>query len=209
MQLKITEPTTLITDYLIFVESLIFFIALFLTKQPTQAFYFIQSYWLFLGMGGLLGGTSHGFKLMLGENLDSKIWTLTLFTIGISTTSLFLGISTLYFVPPFTDYINLIMLGVLTFYIYKVNKSKLFRHTVVFYGFVMVIAFLISSVEFIISGDIGSLYLILGFITVFLASFIQVKQITLHKNFNHNDLFHVVSMIGAIFMYLAFENLLV
>jgi len=33
------------------------------------------------------------------------------------------------------------------------------------------------------------------------ASWVQVMRISLHENFNHNDLFHVIQMLGMYLMY--------
>ena len=55
-----------------------------------------------------------------------------------------------------------------------------------------------------IKGKNGAGIILVGFVVIILGTIIQMKKIGLHKHFNHNDIFHVFTMIA---IYLIFEGL--
>lgn len=81
-QMTITEPTTTITDYLLFIAGTLFAIQTFRLHSPHRA----VTLWLLAFICGaaaaLLGGTFHGFKLSLSASTAKSLWDFTMILIG-------------------------------------------------------------------------------------------------------------------------------
>jgi hypothetical protein len=65
----------------------------------------------------------------------------------------------------------------------------------------MGISFIGFLLAFFYHGMTGALSISIGLLVSLAASCVQVMRITLHENFNHNDLFHVIQMLGMYLMY--------
>ncbi len=85
--MRITEPMTLLTDYILAVGSLLFAMRLKATTRmqgPT-----CRKLWglafLFSAAAAVLGGTYHGFSLYLGEFLQPALWNSTVYFIGLTS----------------------------------------------------------------------------------------------------------------------------
>jgi len=50
-------------------------------------------------------------------------------------------------------------------------------------------------------GYTGALQIVIGLLVNLSAAGVQVSGLTLHKHFNHNDLFHVIQVLGMILIY--------
>jgi len=85
--LQITEPMTLLTDYILAMGNLFFAWRLKATTQmPGQT---CRKLWrlafLFAAAAALLGGTFHGFNFYLGEFLHPALWNSTVYFIGLAS----------------------------------------------------------------------------------------------------------------------------
>jgi len=79
----ITEPTTLITDYVLAIFSSLF--GFLLARARTHRGTLLWSIgFLLLAGAGLSGGTFHGFRTMMSENLHRSLWNITCLLIGAS-----------------------------------------------------------------------------------------------------------------------------
>jgi hypothetical protein len=47
----------------------------------------------------------------------------------------------------------------------------------------------------------GSGYFLLGLIITLVGAVVQQSGFTIHKHFNHNDLYHVIQMVGIWYIY--------
>ncbi len=85
--MQITEPMTLLTDYVLAVGSLFFAVRLKATTQMQEQT--CQKLWglafLFAAAAALLGGTHHGFSFYLGESLHQALWNTTVYFIGLAS----------------------------------------------------------------------------------------------------------------------------
>jgi len=50
-------------------------------------------------------------------------------------------------------------------------------------------------------GTVGSGYISIGIIISFIGAGVQASRLGLHQHFNHNDIYHVIQMIGMGFFY--------
>ena len=85
--MQITEPMTLLTDYILAAGSLFFAVRLkAITQNQGQT---CRKLWglafLFAAVAALLGGTYHGFSVYLGEFLHPALWNSTVYFIGLAS----------------------------------------------------------------------------------------------------------------------------
>ncbi len=79
-----TEPMTMVTDYLLAGQCV--FLALSLLAKSRRAGRGSVGLWVtaffVAALAAFAGGTSHGFRLYLGEVKWSVVWTITVWSIG-------------------------------------------------------------------------------------------------------------------------------
>ena len=198
----IYEPTTAITDFIIFFMGCYFsWVMMHISGSMFHKIWAIS--FITLSLSALLGGISHGFGPMLSKIAKMIIWRLTLLFIGL--TALVLLFSVLMIITNGEINIRILSLFVILFgyYNYKVYKNDSFLSAVKFYLPCVIISLACFLYVFIHKGYVGALFISVGLLVTLFASLIQSSKIILHHHFNHNDLFHIVQMIG---MYLMFEG---
>lgn len=79
--MTISEPTTLITDYVLAAISIVFGIALLRARTHRGTLLWGIGF-LVLAAAGLTGGTFHGFRLMMSDGEHSSLWNITMLLIG-------------------------------------------------------------------------------------------------------------------------------
>jgi hypothetical protein len=89
--MTITEPATMITDYMLTVACTIFAVMLFRLHSSHPAMVFWILAFVFGALAALLGGTHHGFKMNLGASTGKALWDFTMVAIGMSTAFLVAG----------------------------------------------------------------------------------------------------------------------
>ena len=149
----------------------------------------------------MLGGTSHGFGPRLEGIYQTIIWRATL--IFVATTGLLLAMSSaLIFVTGKGENALYITAGVLLIIYYNRNRTHdSFRSAVTFYLRLMGISLVGFIVAFFNYGMTGALSISIGLAVSLSSSWAHMMKISLHENFNHNDLFHVIQMLGMFLMY--------
>jgi hypothetical protein len=81
--MPISEPTTLITDYILAVFSTTFGILLLRARTHRGTLVWAIGF-LSLAAAGLTGGSFHGFRLQMSEPAHRSLWNITLILIGAS-----------------------------------------------------------------------------------------------------------------------------
>jgi hypothetical protein len=200
----ITEPMTTATDYMIMVAA--FWFATKLLVPASRRSQLSQCSWgvafIFLGLSALFGGTNHGFvRYMQQEGLD-LLWSGTLYCIGLAMFFVLVGTVSgsvanrtwraffyaysvvvcsayAWWIFDHDDFVYAVLINVSTFIIISgLQLSALKRYRA-------------ESAKWILSGVIVS----------FLGAAIQRSGFALHVHFNHNDLYHVVQIVGLYLFY--------
>jgi len=140
---SLSEPTTLITDYVLAVFSAAFGITLLRSRTHRGTLLWSIGF-LSLAAAGLTGGTFHGFRLMMSDSAHRSLWNVTCLLIGASAAFMISGAMT----GPLSRY---------------ARNTK--WHAA---GLAVSIAGLV----------------------------VQQGHLSLHPNFNHNDLFHCVQIVA-------------
>ena len=91
--MHITEPMTMVTDYLMAAQCV--FLALSLLAKSRRAGRGSVGLWvtafLVAALAAFAGGTAHGFRLYLGEANWSVVWTITVWSIGSGSVLMFIA----------------------------------------------------------------------------------------------------------------------
>ena len=194
--MKITEPMTMVTDYLIAIEASIFAILLFQNGRVQWG----VAYFALLAIGSMLGGTTHGFKPYFSPKMESKIWKGTLVTLGLTSYALVIAITQKLFNSGLFSVSSVFLLG-LVWYFIRVKNRGIFLDAILYYGVSMVYIFGLTLFSYIGDPSSGKGYIITSLVILGVATAVQVKKVAFHKHFNHNDLFHVISMVAFWFLY--------
>jgi len=83
--MTVTEPMTMITDYLLALACALFAVMIFRlhSSHPATVFWILA--FTFGAIAALLGGTHHGFKTNFGTGAGKGLWDFTMISIGAST----------------------------------------------------------------------------------------------------------------------------
>ena len=199
-KLFLYEPTTAITDYIIFILGIIFG-GLTISIQNSQFHQLWGASFISIGIGAFFGGTSHGFGPKMKRIYRMVLWRITIIFIGIS--GIFMAMSSsLFFITENGKYALFITAGVLLIlYFLKIRKQDSFRSAVTFYMPLLGVTLVGFSMAFYFQNITGALFITIGLIVCITGSLTQLLKISLHEKFNHNDLFHVIQMLGMYLMY--------
>jgi len=208
-KLKIFEPMTIFTDGLIAVCSGYWAISLITSSSQTGIS--LQHYWGYgyglIALGGLLGAISHGFGPNFPDYISKIIWKLTVASLG--WTSFFLTIGSFYFIFPLNVIVWLkwVPIALLILYHIVIFINDEFKVAIYFYAPGMIFACIVFGLAYL-TFALGSAGIVcLGLLMSFIAAGVQMKGVTIHEYFNHNDLYHVIQLIALYVIYLGITNL--
>lgn len=199
--MKVLEPTTTFTDYILAVETLILGVLLLRTGAANSAmsvrlwgFAFITT-----AIGAAAGGTYHGFVEALARTAPA-VWKISVYAIGI-TALLMLSSSALSVLSGPAQKIiigaALIQFGV---YAWWMAGHDDFKYVIYDYAPAMILILILQILSFT-RGGAGSGWIISGLVLSFAGAAVQQSGFSLHRNFNFNDIFHVIQMVAMYFLY--------
>lgn len=200
------EIDVTLTDYAIMALCVWWVIRLSHIKSRNRLKNYVTLLYVLVGLGALLGGTSHGFFEDQSTTLYRTVWSLTLFLLGGSSACC--AMITLLLAPIRRSSINfeVIILGALiayTFVILFVTQS--YWIVIAANMLALLSLFLVCARHYTQSKDASYAYISMGVILSVVAGLIQFFQISLHPNyFNHNALYHVVEAVGLYLLFLGF-----
>jgi hypothetical protein len=171
----------------------------------------VQHYWGYsyslIALGSFLGTVSHGFGPNFPEYISKIIWKLTVVSLG--WTSFFLTIGSLHFIFPLTVIVWLkwVPITLLVIYHVVILINDQFKVAILFYAPGMIFACIVFGLGYLTFG-LGSAGIVcMGLLMSFIAAGVQMKGITIHKYFNHNDLYHIIQLVALYIIYRGISNL--
>ena len=151
--MHITEPMTLVTDYILAGQAI--FLAISLLRRSRAVGKGSVGLWVFAflvaALAAFAGGTSHGFRLYLGEANWAIVWAITVWSIGAGS-------------------VLMLVAGL---------RSALRPET--------------ENQE---HRKVGVRWLEKGIVVSAIGIALMVAKVSFHQHFNHNDLYHVIQMLG-------------
>jgi Family of unknown function (DUF6962) len=196
--LTITEPTTLLTDYLLATECLTLGVLLYKRSENERPILLWSISFFAIGLAAAAGGTYHGFVQSLDVPISSALWKITLYSIGISTFCMLFGM----ILAALKGKIRtaFLILAAIQFLAFAVLITRSYEYKYVIHDYVPAMAVILALCIYRLNKPYA-IWIIAGILISFAAAGIQLSGLTLHKNFNHNDLYHVVQMIAMYLLY--------
>jgi hypothetical protein len=201
----ISEPTTLVTDYILGTVAEV--CAVLLLKQNSDGSLRQHSIRLWalaliaVAAASYVGGTYHGFQHALSAPVAGALWKTTTISMGAAS---FLLLSAA-FSASFTgrDRHWLVAAAALKLVIYSgwMLQHDEFRYVIYEYGSTLVILMLLVMAGRTHGVAGHRAYIASGILASVAAAGVQQSGLRLHQHFNHNDLMHVVQMGGVWLLY--------
>jgi hypothetical protein len=201
--IMLTEPATLLTDYGLGILCALFGRRLWKAGQVSTNT--SVSCWA-VGMSALAvasfaGGTVHGFSLVLGEIVLQGLWKGTAFAIGLASCCFLAGTMIALAPQPLRWWlVGLPILQLASYAVWMVTHDE-FRYVIYNYGMTLAVVLLVQIYQGVVRNAPSAGWIVAGILVSFLAALVQQSGLALHPSFNHNDLYHVVQMVGMVLLY--------
>ncbi len=198
--MAITEPVTVLTDYILAIETFVF--AVLLSRQAARDREITIKFWALaffvIAIAAITGGTCHGFIRSLPESIYKLLWKITLYAVGVST--LFMLSSTAYATLKDLPRRILLVLAWIQFSVFIIFIARTSDFKYVIYDYVPAMILILALCIFRWHAPFSA-WISAGILVSFVAAGIQLSGFTLHQHFNHNDLYHVIQIIAMYLLY--------
>ena len=199
----LSEPTTALTDLVLALLALGFSLQLMpYARRLRQES--IRDWALAFGalsIGALAGGVSHGFAAQLSEAAHAVVWQITLYSVGFASYYMVAGTARAALRHRVGSWLIVVAALKLAGYLYWTTVRPEFSMAVYDYVPNMLAVLVMGLILTRRLRDPAGSWLAAGVVVSFLAAGVQLSGLTLAENFNHNDLYHVIQMIGLVLFY--------
>ena len=195
----ITEPMTLTTDYILALANGVFGSVLLHSNNRSRrlwAFGFIA-----LAISAFTGGTYHGFTSLLGAGLSAVLWRITLVAIGTASFLLLLAVVELYTAGKLRTGLRIFAAAKYVAYMALIASHDEYRFAIYDTGATLGATVLLSLAAIGLWHHSAAKWLLGGVAVSLIAAAAQSSGLTLHRHFNHNDLYHVIQLMGMYLLY--------
>ena len=194
------EPMTVLTDVLLAVVAIFFGARIYGVSAGPVHFCFALSFFL-IALGALAGATIHSIRHTPLVSWVPLLWRITGIAVGTSVTAMLAA--TFYHILP-ADYADLLrwtVLGLSIIYAAWIWRDYRFRNVVVFYSICMAFVLGAMALSYVSTGSPGAKLIAVGILISFGAAAVQRSGFKLARHFNHNDIYHLIQLIGLYFFY--------
>lgn len=185
---------TLATDYILAVLGVVWGANLLRRgRRPAR----LWAYAFFaMAAGALFGGTAHGFVDWLDASQQALVWKATTYSIGLA--SFFLLAATGAGVLPckLSRLLMVVAAVKLAVYVWWMASHDEFRYVIYDYGPSMLVVLAGHVWAWRAAGVDWAKRIAAGVLVSFAGAAVQMSGFALHERFNHNDLYHVIQMLG-------------
>lgn len=198
----ISEPWTFITDIILALVS--FYYAYRIARDPQSKLSTAYRLWVgsffMIGAAAFQGALYHGFAHVLPTSVYAALRIGTLWSL--SATAFFMSLSVLRFACPRKS-LRFLVIYFLIFFKSLVFAGLATAHTnfllaIIDYGSAFIVSLFVFLVFHKRSGAKG---MILGISVSLIAAAVQMFKISPSASFNHNDLYHVIQLVGLYIFY--------
>ena len=199
--MRITEPMTMITDYLMGALALVLAVRLLRDGvAPGQTSIRLWAVALLMtATASFVGGSYHGFIDLLPAPTAAVMWKLTLAATGIGSACLLAAAVYAGTAGTLQRVLVLLVVGKLAAYLWWIASRNDFIFVIYDYGSALVLVLLLAWFARPTGLTAASGWITAGVVVSVLAALVQARRIAPHPQFNHNDLFHVIQM-GALYL---------
>ena len=200
--MAVNEPTTLLTDYLL--AALAFVLARRLSRSrwlPSVSRLLWAASFLAIAVAALFGGTWHGIPPTAVPALRYHLWSITYVTIGIADCLILAGAARATLPRGPRAAALALLTGRFLVYAALILGQRGFRYVGYDY-LVTLLLLLVFGFDLRRRGEPAAAFVLGGALVSLAGGLIEALHVRLHPQFNENDLFHVVQMVGIWLFYL-------
>lgn len=199
--MTISEPVTLLTDYLLAALVAALAIALWrsarATRQGSPRFW--AAAFSASALAALAGGSWHGFHLLLPAAIAGLLWRATTGAIGLAGLLLLLGALRAAIGEPWRTRLTRVAVAKFLIYLVVVNLYDSYAVVIAEYAPNLLAVLLLSLVRF--NEAAFARFSCAGILIACVAAAVQLSGLSLHAQFNHNDLYHAVQAVSFWLLY--------
>jgi hypothetical protein len=202
-KIAINEPTTVITNIIISMLSLLCGLSLFKIysiKMESVHLHISIAYCIF-AFTNILAGIFHGFHHNFSQTFRNWFWGLTLILIGMAIEFFLLGMFLSVFPIKIYFYARWAAIAAMTIYGVIILRNPYFKNCAYFCIINIAILFCLSLYSYFTIENYGAFNILIGLIIFFIGAALQGAGFSPHQKFNHNDLFHIFIITGGWFLY--------
>jgi len=192
----VTEPTTVATNVVLAVLAFVFAARLVhrSAAASSAAGAWFAAALLATGFAALIGAIAHATDPSRDASLRERFWRSTLYVTGLIGATTIASVA--YFAARGYARAALLLFAAikLVVYLYRVVREPEFRIAAVDYGIALAILVMGAVTELVRRRAPGMTWLIAGVLVSLVAGVVQARRLALHRQFNHNDLYHVIQM---------------
>jgi hypothetical protein len=201
--MTITEPATLITDYLLAAFTGVLAWRLFAAAHVSRerAIWWWAVAFTATAVAGIGGGTVHGFQAMLPPLLTSGLWIITLEGLVVAAFAVIRG--TLIASGMSDGAVrgaSLVIGAAYGAYAIWVVSHPRFVFAIAAYGIALGVLVACAMYRWG-RNPVAGRWMLAGVAVSVIAAIVQQSGFALHRHFNHNDLYHVVQALGVWCLY--------
>lgn len=192
---------TAITNFLLACE-LFFLVGLFaaVEKERFSAAWYWQAALLLLALSALVGGIDHGFVEPLGDTPARRLLMRTNWLLlGLTTAVVLLTTARQFWSPRWQR--PAAGVAVAQFLLLALLVVVVDRFIVVIANYAPVIVLLLAFSVWGLRNGRGSRAMVIGLTIMIAASLVQVLRVGVFYPLDHNGLYHLIAMVGVIFLY--------
>lgn len=202
--MKFSDPMTAVTDYILAAEAFVFAVLLLDVAGRQWSIRFWAAAFVAVGISALAGGWFHHRRLELSDPARHTLWMMTAMGL-LGSLALFLA-SGVFAAATGGLRVVLLMAVPAGFAggIFRMTRSggESFgvKRSI---AILTVILLVLAAITFVVATSVATtgLFILVGSMICVAAVIIQQAAPKLHRHFNHNDLCHVIFMIGLYFLY--------
>jgi hypothetical protein len=199
--MKIHEPATLVTDYLL--GGLAAFLGARLLRAARGPGRRGTRLWgwalIATAVAAFAGGTWHGFAPEWSAGAAAVLWKTTLFAVGGASAAMLAGSAVSTLQRPWQGVVLAVVVSKLAAYLAWMAFHDEFRYVIYDYAPAL-LAVLVLHAAALRRREPGAAWIVGGVLISFLAAAVQALGIAPHPRFNHNDLYHVVQMAALVLL---------
>ncbi len=200
-RLPILEPTTVVTDYLLGTLGLVLGYRLWRRTGGDSNRRLWAAALVAMAVAAFAGGTAHGFADRFGASGLWILWRITVWSIGVASLSIAVAAARFALPRPWVGLaVGLFGLQFAAYALWMLRHDS-FGYVILEYVPAMLFALVVAAWQWWSRRWAGGPWVVVGILVSLAAAGVQASGFSLHKHFNHNDLYHVIQMVGVYLLY--------
>ncbi len=197
----ISEPTTMITDYVLGAVSAALGWRLLRDARKEHARICWALAFGALAISALIGGTHHGFAALMNQSTLAITWKITVVAIGAIAFCMMAGsaFATVYGVAR-TGILALASTQLVVYTAWMLAYDE-YLYVVIDTAIAMLTLLLLHGWSVATRKDEASRWVLAGIAVSAVAAAAQYFRIALHEHFNHNDLYHIIQVAAMVLFF--------